>query len=314
MPPAFNCSGNHINIVKQFYEKYPFPSDSIELKTPEEFKWYLSIDAVNNFFNRSSYIETGESHPLLILDAGCGTGLSTNYLAHQNPDSQIHAIDISSSSLKIARKRILSSGAYKKANVIFQNISFLDLEDFSKFNFINSIGVIQHLQNPLDGFIKINQLLSSHGIAHIYLYAKRGRENLNRIKQIFRLMELDSNSESINSCRYFLDGLPINNHIKTEYEDRWKEFCSSDINFADLFLHPYQNEFTITSLFSLIKQAGLEFLGFCNVDFWNLERILDKDFLANAQKLSTINQYRLIELLDPKLSHFEFFVTKKHQN
>tara|TARA_Y100001968_G_scaffold318990_1_gene349940 strand:- start:1165 stop:2109 length:945 start_codon:yes stop_codon:yes gene_type:complete len=310
----FEASIKQINMVKEFYEKHPFPPNSIELNKPKDFKWYLSIEAVNNFFNRSCHVGSGRSHSLFILDAGCGTGLSTNYLAHQNRDSQIHAIDISRSSLEIAQKRIVYSGADKKANVTFENINFLDMENFNKFNFINSIGVIQHLKNPLEGFLKINFLLADNGIAHIYLYAKRGRENLNRIKQIFRLMELDSNIESINICRDFLDSLPINNPIQIEYEDRWKEFCKSDINFADLFLHPYQNEFTITSIFSLIKQSGLEFLGFRNTDFWNLGRILDKDFLAIAKKLSTIDQYRLIELLDPSISSFEFFLTKKHQN
>ena len=39
-------------------------------------------------------------HNQSVLDAGCGTGVSTDYLAHLNPGSEILAIDISKTAKK----------------------------------------------------------------------------------------------------------------------------------------------------------------------------------------------------------------------
>jgi hypothetical protein len=62
----------------------------------------------------------------------------------------------------------------------------------------------------------------------------------------------------------------------------------------------------------LIDAAGLEFMGFSNPQFWQLERLLGKapDLMERAAGLSERQRYRLIELLDPEVTHYEFFLGK----
>jgi hypothetical protein len=46
--------------------------------------------------------------------------------------------------------------------------------------------------------------------------------------------------------------------------------------------------------------------------YWQLERLLDKspELLERAANLSDRQKYRLIELLDPSLTHYEFFLAR----
>ena len=62
---------------------------------------------------------------------------------------------------------------------------------------------------------------------------------------------------------------------------------------------------------TLIEAAvGLEFVGFSNPDYWNLERLLGKspEMIERAQGLSDRQRYRLTEVLDPEITHYEFFL------
>lgn len=80
-----------------------------------------------------------------------------------------------------------------------------------------------------------------------------------------------------------------------------------------MYLHPQEVDYDIESLFELIDESGLEFLGFSNPGAFNLERIFkgNKELLDMARGLPMREQYQLIELLDPEsVTHFEFFLTK----
>ena len=61
-------------------------------------------------------------------------------------------------------------------------------------------------------------------------------------------------------------------------------------------------DYTIDSLFELIESSGLEFVGFSNPHIWDLERLLgdSEDLLNRAKQLPRRDQYRLIELIDPR--------------
>jgi hypothetical protein len=63
-------------------------------------------------------------------------------------------------------------------------------------------------------------------------------------------------------------------------------------------------------LFELIDASGLEFIGFSNPHYWEIERLLGKNpqLIERVAQLSDRQRYRLIELLDPELTHYEFFL------
>jgi hypothetical protein len=79
-----------------------------------------------------------------------------------------------------------------------------------------------------------------------------------------------------------------------------------------MYVHPQEVDYTLDSLFELIDQSGLEFVGFSNPQVWQIDRLLasDPDLLARARQLSLQDQCRLVELLDPEITHFEWFLAR----
>jgi hypothetical protein len=77
-----------------------------------------------------------------------------------------------------------------------------------------------------------------------------------------------------------------------------------------MYVHPQEIDYNIETLFELIDASGLEFIGFSNPSFWDLERLLGKapELVERAKGLSDRQLYRLIELLDPEVTHYEFFL------
>jgi hypothetical protein len=112
--------------------------------------------------------------------------------------------------------------------------------------------------------------------------------------------------------REVFGSLPENNRILRREKERWSMENHKDECFADMYVHPQEIDYNIDTLFELIDASGLDFIGFSNPKLWELERILDRapEALARAKALPLRQQYRLLELLDPDVAHYEFFLAK----
>ena len=53
----------------------------------------------------------------------------------------------------------------------------------------------------------------------------------------------------------------------------------------------------------------LHFAGFSNPSVWDPARLLQGELLERARSLPQLDQWLLVEELDPDISHFEFFVS-----
>ena len=97
--------------VRQQYEAFPSPSPALEPIGPKQLD---RVDDNLHFgwgWHRHQYCyRRGEK--LRILDAGCGTGLSTLALARLNPGSAVLGIDVSPRALELAGKRAAVPGAH----------------------------------------------------------------------------------------------------------------------------------------------------------------------------------------------------------
>ena len=112
--------------------------------------------------------------------------------------------------------------------------------------------------------------------------------------------------------RALFEALPENNRIVKRDRERWSLENHQDECFADMYVHPQEVDYTIDTLFELIDASGLTFVGFSNPSYWDLNRLIDKapELIERAKQLSERQQYRLIELLDPELTHYEFFLAR----
>ncbi|WP_320676164.1 class I SAM-dependent methyltransferase [Prochlorococcus sp. MIT 1300] len=308
--PSFDLSKKIDSMVSAFYDEFPYPPDGLVDGPPPGFNWRWSFEDVYSSCTGLSPANVGALKPLRILDAGCGSGVSTDYLAHQNPGSEILAIDISPGTLDVARKRLKRSGGDAKARVRIKNCSLLKVEHEESFDYINSVGVLHHLPDPKEGLKALAKLLKPGGIIHLFLYASHGRKEIQSIQRALSLLGADHGGEGVRLGRELFATLPVNNLLRRSHEQRWQDLELVDANFADMYLHPMEKSFVLSELFQLVDFANLKFLGFSDPATWDISRLLNGNLLERARSLTRISQWQLIEYLDPEINHFEFFLSK----
>ena len=303
VPPATDGA---TPVVGAFYDRFPYPGDPLQDGPPPGYNWRWCHRAAHSHCTGTTPA-AGKS--LRILDAGCGTGVSTDYLAHLNPGAEILAIDISGGALEVARERLRRSGGL--AQVRFEQRSLLDLAGEGPFEHINSVGVLHHLENPLNGLKALAPLLAPRGLLHLFLYADGGRWEIHRIQRSLALLGAKSDGDGLRLGRQLFQNLPADNRLKQRHEQRWLIDTSADANFADMYLHPQETSYNLQGLWRFVEGAELTFLGFSNPDQWDPKRLLGGELLERAQALPQEQQWLLMEALDPDISHFEFFLSNK---
>ena len=305
---------NRREAVQRLYNTYPFPPEPLLDEPPPGYNWRWNWTAAYSFC-------TGQKptrQNVRILDAGCGTGVGTEYLIFLNPDAEIVGIDLSEKALEIAQERCQRSGviASHKAPVAFHHINIENADQISgEFDLINCVGVLHHLPNPIKGIQALAKKLAPGGLFHIFVYAELGRWEIQLMQQAIALLQGERKGDYKDGVfvgRQIFNSLPENNRIVKREKERWSLENHRDESFADMYVHPQEVDYNINTLFELIDASGLEFIGFSNPQYWQLERLLGKspDLLERTKHLSEREKYRLIELLDPEITHYEFFLGK----
>jgi SAM-dependent methyltransferase len=295
--------------VQKLYDTYPFPPEPLLDEAPPGFNWRWHWEAAYNFCTG----QMPSRRDVRILDAGCGTGVSTDSLVHLNPQAQVTAIDLSPGALKVATERCQRSGADR---VEFHHLSLFDVDILpGQFDLINSVGVLHHTPDPIRGIQALAGKLAPGGLMHIFVYGELGRWEIKLMQEAIGILQGDKRGDyqdGVKIGRSIFGSLPTNNRLVKREQERWAIENHKDECFADMYVHPQEITYNIDTLFELIDAAGLEFIGFSNPDFWHLDRLLGKapEALERAQKLDIRAQYRLIELLDPEVAHYEFFLAK----
>ncbi len=293
--------------VQKLYNTYPFPPEPLLDEAPPGYNWRWNWPAAHAFCTGSAPAR----RTVNILDAGCGTGVSTEYLAHLNPESRVTGIDLSPEAVAIARERCRRSGAL---NAHFHTLSLYELASLGEtYDLINCVGVLHHLPDPVAGLQALTAQLASGGLLHIFVYAELGRWEIALMQKALALLrgqQRDDFEDGVALGRQVFAALPENNRLRRREQERWSLENQRDECFADMYLHPREIDYNIETLFALIDASGLEFIGFSNPAYWSLERLLGRDstLLDHARALDSRQRYRLIELLDPEVSHYEFFL------
>ena len=296
-------------VVRQLYNTYPFPPEPLLDEPPPGYNWRWHWQAAYNFC-------TGRKPPrddVQILDAGCGTGVGTEYLVHLNPQAQVTGIDLSDEAINVARERCRRSRAER---VRLQNLSIYDVDQLdSHFDYINCVGVLHHLPDPIAGIQALASRLKPGGLMHVFVYAELGRREIYLAQQALGLLQggdRDNFTEGVRLGRQLFQALPDSNRLVVEDKRRWSLENHRDANFADMYLHPQEVDYNVKTLFELIDASGLSFVGFSNPAYWQIDRLIgsDAELLARSQQLPERDYYRLVELLDPELTHYEFFLSR----
>ncbi|BAY16799.1 hypothetical protein NIES21_26330 [Anabaenopsis circularis NIES-21] len=293
--------------VAKLYNTYPFPPEPLLDEPPPGYNWRWNWLAAYNFCTG----QRPQKQNIRILDAGCGTGVGTEYLVHLNPQASVVGIDLSAGALAVAQERCQRSGANR---VEFHHLSIYDVEQLpGEFDFINCVGVLHHLPDPIRGIQALAKKLAPGGFMHIFVYGELGRWEIQLMQKAIALLQGEQRGDyrdGVQVGRKIFSSLPENNRIVKYEKQRWAMENQRDECFADMYVHPQEVDYNVETLFELIDASGLEFIGFSNPGFWQLDRLLGKapELIERAENLNERQLYRLIELLDPEVTHYEFFL------
>ncbi len=297
--------------VAKLYNTYPFPPEPILDEPPPGYNWRWNWQAAYSFCTGRK----PDRSDIRILDAGCGSGVSTEYLVHLNPEASVIGIDLSEGTLAVAKERCQRSGADR---VEFHHLSLFDADQLEgEFDLINSVGVLHHTADPIRGIQTLARKLAPGGLLHIFVYGELGRWEISLMQKAIALLQGDQRGDykdGVAVGREIFANLSETNCLRRREQERWSFENQQDACFADMYVHPQEIDYNINTLFELIDASGLEFLGFSNPQVWNLDRLIGKspELIARSQHLTERDRYRLIELLDPQtISHYEFFLGRK---
>lgn len=242
--------------VRHQYEKYPYPrwvNLRLELmpKTLE-----LIFKQLNLKVSCDKIFAKKEPE---ILIAGCGTGAHPISTASRIEGSNLLAIDLSLSSLAYAKRKTDEFGLN---NVTYMHADILSLQELNrKFDVIESVGVLHHMENPSTGLEILCDLLNDGGLMRLGLYSQFARRDISILRREIANSELEINDSSIKSLRRDL----INSAKSTAYRITNSPDFYSLSTFKDLLFHEQEHHLSLMQLNEFLGNLGLEFCGFSNV-------------------------------------------------
>jgi len=178
-------SQNILAAVAQLYNAYPFPPEPLLNAPPPGYNWRWNWLSAYAFCTGQKPANAN----IRILDAGCGTGVGTEYLVHLNPAATVTGIDISTEALAIAQQRCQKSGASRAE---FHHLSLFDAAQLpGQFELVNCVGVLHHTADPITGIRALAQKVAPGGLLHVFVYGELGRWEIKLMQEAIALLQGD---------------------------------------------------------------------------------------------------------------------------
>tara|TARA_Y100000592_G_scaffold85807_1_gene138347 strand:+ start:81 stop:1397 length:1317 start_codon:yes stop_codon:yes gene_type:complete len=298
--------------VKNMYTDFVYPAynEKWDEKAPE-----MIQVGFNNLNIIKHYIYNGKKNfdNYKMLFAGCGLGNDLIYMAlmlKKYKNIKIVGIDLSSSSLEILKKRL---EIYKIENVEIREMSLLDLtpEMFGKFDFINSVGVLHHLENPSLGLKTLNSVLEDDGFMDIMVYGKIGRTGLYQMQDLLKMVnkDLDELDYKTKLEKYHLiyPKLQQNNWFKKSEFLTSDHITYGDNGIIDMLLHHQDRAYTIPELYDWVEAEDLNIIKFQIDSRSKLETKIEGIEFKTKREL-----YEFNELFYGDIIKHSFFLSKNN--
>ncbi|MCX6357978.1 MAG: class I SAM-dependent methyltransferase, partial [Candidatus Aureabacteria bacterium] len=99
-----------------------------------------------------------------VLDAGCGGGSKSVYLARNHPALKCHGTDIDENSLRNAE---MMKARYRLENASFSQRDLVRCNDLGIFDFVIISDVLEHIDDDAQAARNIDTMLSPGGYLHL---------------------------------------------------------------------------------------------------------------------------------------------------
>jgi len=239
-------------LVREQYEDFPYPRwlsfSKLNPRPPQKV-----IGELFPWFSPPSF-PTGKAR---ILIAGCGTGRHAMITANRFSDCELLAVDLSASSLAYAMRM---TNYYDVDNIHFAQADILKLASLNQtFHIIESVGVLHHMQDPVQGLKVLANLLEPDGLMNIGLYSKAGRRYILAAQQLLREHGGGSSITDIRAGRRLIMDL---DSAHPAHDTMYMQDFYSASECRDLLLHVQEHCYEIAEIEDMLAESDLEFIGF----------------------------------------------------
>ena len=202
-----------------------------------------------------------------ILIAGCGTGQQSIGSAVKYMKSQVLAADLSLSSLAHAKRK---SEEFGIDNVEYMQADILKLGELGrKFDLIECVGVLHHMDDPMTGWRVLAGCLKKGGLMKIGLYSQLARQHIVKIRREISQRKIRIGSDAIKVFRQEIINSAEEHHEKIS---RTADFYSLS-TVRDLLFNVQEHRFKLLQIRDCLEAMGLKFCGFELENITNFDEI-----------------------------------------
>lgn len=195
--------------------------------------------------------------PLRVLVAGCGTGRHAIDVARRYRPAEVTAIDISRASLAFAehKARELEVGL----RFAVADIARLQPDDFGhRFDHVESIGVLHHLADPLEGWRRLRALVAPGATMKIGLYSRTFRALLGAARHHAGATDVGTDGGLRAARTRLLDTCPRRDLAPLLGLSE----LYSTAGLRDLLFHPCEHAYDLNEVTEMLAALRLRFVGF----------------------------------------------------
>ena len=240
----------YLTQVRAQYEELPYPPrDPADEKTRLVRTWLDDLAMINHYCyaGRQTFNDR-----FRVLVAGGGTGDSTIFLAEQlrRTNAEIVHLDSSLAAIEVARQRAQVAGL---DNIAWVQASLLELPGLGlgRFDYVNCIGVLHHLDDPDEGLRALLTARKDSGALGVMVYGKYGRTGVYQMQSLMRLINQGASDAAtrIRNTRDVLESAPPTNWFKRGEDLFHDHKHGGDAGLYDLLLHSRDRAYTVDELY-----------------------------------------------------------------
>jgi SAM-dependent methyltransferase len=296
-----------IDPVRDQYEALPYPP-----RDPAREMERVRATVAGELSLASYLLWGGRRRPgpgFRVLDAGCGTGDNTVFVAEQlrGLGAEVVGLDLSAASLAVTRERLRVRGL-DGVKLAQGRIEAASAAELGHFDYIISAGVLHHLPQPELGLVALRRLLAPHGGMCLMLYAPHGRRGVYDLQAVLRQLApagMDIEAR-LRITRALLGALPAD-HPAQISRSLWEgeQQLHGDAGLFDVLLHSTDRAFTVGEIQDWLATAGLRVESFFLPYLYEPSSYLPK---MNFSRLAAHERPAVAEVLSGRMAKHVFFV------
>ena len=298
--PTLESITNKVSLeVREQYEVNPYPRwVNLGLRLVPALIYEITKEVKLRLFDKT--IVTVKAPNILI--AGCGTGQHPIGTASKFKNAKVLAVDLSFASLAYAKRKTEELGI---KSIDYMQADILDLGKLDrKFDIIESVGVLHHMDEPIAGWKILTDCLEVGGLMLIGLYSELARQSIIVAREEIKQSGIGTSDAAIKSFRIEVINSGDESHMSIK---SISDFYSLS-ELRDLLFHVQEHRFTIPQIKKCLDDLGLKFCGF------EADKIVQCFQLENAgaDDLYNLDKWNLYEEANPNsfVGMYQFWCQK----